>query len=326
MRAISFHIVLLSLSLYLHTVQSRPTKSTTQSLQPDIAKVQPLSRRRSGRRNDRLFNFFKEPQPQQSLFSAGASSPQLFKKTHATTVHKKKTKPSTASSTSFTTTPQLQRNSPITYIKMPAVPYSYVKGQGYVSQPASPFMPLMNFFSSASSNLFSGRTEPAEENRSSSGGSSKRRKDTASSGSSANNLLNFDFLSSIAKVHRPKISYISNARPFNVYKWPLDMIVTSPPRTTTTSTTTTTTTTTATTTTTTTTTSTPTTSTNSRKDGEKKKPENSPVYWIGKFIFNGLPHTVSQYKSPFSPLYWYDSLKDIKYPSTKLFNTIFKRR
>ena len=67
------------------------------------------------------------------------------------------------------------------------------------------------------------------------------------------------------------------------------------------------------------------TTTNSRKDGEKKKPENSPVYWIGKFIFNGLPHTVSQYKSPFSPLYWYDSIKDIKYPSTKLFNTLFKR-
>lgn len=50
---------------------------------------------------------------------------------------------------------------------------------------------------------------------------------------------------------------------------------------------------------------------------------NSPIVWLGNFIFNGLPHTVSRFKSPFSSLYWYDSVKDIKRPTKKIFNNLF---
>ena len=40
------------------------------------------------------------------------------------------------------------KNSPITYIKMPASPYTFVPGKGYVSKPktSSPFMPLLKMF------------------------------------------------------------------------------------------------------------------------------------------------------------------------------------
>ena len=39
-------------------------------------------------------------------------------------------------------------NSPITYIKLPATPYNYVQGEGYLSQPATQGNSLMNFLSS----------------------------------------------------------------------------------------------------------------------------------------------------------------------------------
>ena len=55
-----------------------------------------------------------------------------------------------------------------------------------------------------------------------------------------------------------------------------------------------------------------------REEGE------SPIVWLGRFIFNGLPHSVSTFKSPFSPLYWYDSLADIKQPTKSMFNSIFR--
>ena len=41
-----------------------------------------------------------------------------------------------------------ENNSPITYIKLPATPYNYVQGEGYLSQPATQGNSLMNFLSS----------------------------------------------------------------------------------------------------------------------------------------------------------------------------------
>ena len=34
----------------------------------------------------------------------------------------------------------------------------------------------------------------------------------------------FDFLGSLSKVYRPKVKYVSNAKPYNVYKWPFSLI------------------------------------------------------------------------------------------------------
>ena len=122
--------------------------------------------------------------------------------------------------------------------------------------------------------------------------------------------MNLDFLSSIANVERPRVNYLSNARPFNI--WSLKTTI---PTTVTTVTTTT----------------EATTESEDILDDDSDNEEherpvkhtNSPVSWLGKFFFNGLPTTLMEFKSPFSPLYWYDSLKDINYPSTQILNNLF---
>jgi hypothetical protein len=53
---------------------------------------------------------------------------------------------------------------------MPATPYSYVPGAGYVSRPQTvtaelnPFLPLLNMFSAASSRIFSPSPQPYQPN------------------------------------------------------------------------------------------------------------------------------------------------------------------
>ena len=54
--------------------------------------------------------------------------------------------------------------------------------------------------------------------------------------------------------------------------------------------------------------------------------QNSPIIWLGKFMFNGLPSKLFNFKSPFSPMYWYDSLKDLTTPSTNIIGRLFSGR
>ena len=61
---------------------------------------------------------------------------------------RKRPKPGHATSSSASSSSSHVQNSPITYIKLPATPYNYVPGQGYVSRPASAGMGLMNILSS----------------------------------------------------------------------------------------------------------------------------------------------------------------------------------
>ena len=47
--------------------------------------------------------------------------------------------------------------------------------------------------------------------------------------------------------------------------------------------------------------------------------QNSPIIWLGKFVFNGLPSKLFNFQSPYSPLYWYNSLNNIAKKSTSSF-------
>ena len=61
---------------------------------------------------------------------------------------------------------------------------------------------------------------------------------------------------------------------------------------------------------------------NSRKKGHATTPirhnTDSPILWLGKFVFNGLPTKIFDFKSPYSPLYWVKSLGDVSIPSAHL--------
>ena len=62
------------------------------------------------------------------------------------------------------------------------------------------------------------------------------------------------------------------------------------------------------------------------KIGEEDN-QNSPIIWLGKFMFNGLPSKLFNFKNPFSSMYWHDSLKDLtSYPSTNIISRIFSGR
>ena len=58
------------------------------------------------------------------------------------------------------------------------------------------------------------------------------------------------------------------------------------------------------------------TSVGSHQEQSNSKPQNSPIIWLGKFVFDGLPSKLFNFKSPYSPLYWYNSLNDIAKTST----------
>ena len=64
----------------------------------------------------------------------------------------------------------------------------------------------------------------------------------------------------------------------------------------------------------------------SQQQQQPQQQENSPIIWLGKFMFNGLPTKIFDFKSPFSPMYWFDSLKDMTSRSTaNLSNDIMGR-
>ena len=63
---------------------------------------------------------------------------------------------------------------------------------------------------------------------------------------------------------------------------------------------------------------------NKEDNGSFAGSQNSPIIWLGKFMFNGLPSKLFSFKNPFSSMYWYDSLKDLtSYPSTNIISSIF---
>ena len=106
------------------------------------------------------------------------------------------------------------------------------------------------------------------------------------------------YVKSISIFFRPvkMKSFASNGKPYNVF------------RLTTTSTTTTTTTTT----TSTTSTTTPSTTAISRDHEEDAKIEqNGSITWLGKFLMNGLPKKLFNFKAPYYPLSWFNQLNDV---------------
>jgi len=113
------------------------------------------------------------------------------------------------------------------------------------------------------------------------------------------------------------IEFVSNGKPFSIFDLTSNIFNELATTTTTTSTTTTTTTTTQSTTTTTTTTS-------ESSTISEENADNSPITWLGKFVFNGLPSKLFDFKSPFSDLGWLDSLKDIKITPSNFFTSLFK--
>ena len=95
------------------------------------------------------------------------------------------------------------------------------------------------------------------------------------------------------RYYKKPIHFVSNGKPFRIFK--LEKSTT----TTTTSTTTTTTTT--------------TTSQAPRRDWKE-----SPVTWLGNFFMNGLPKKLFTFKDPYSPLYWFTHLQDMDKPSQNI--------
>ena len=113
-----------------------------------------------------------------------------------------------------------------------------------------------------------------------------------------------------AEIVRPDIQFVSNGRPFNVFELASTLFKTTDQTTTTTTTTSTTTTTTE---------ESTTVAANSSEDKN-----DSPITWLGKFMLNGLPTKLFDFKSPFPNMGWFDSLREIQYPSTNLFMSLFK--
>jgi len=102
-------------------------------------------------------------------------------------------------------------------------------------------------------------------------------------------------------------SFSSNGKPYNVF------------RLTTTSTTTTTTTTT----TSTTSTTTPSTTAISRDHEEDAKIEqNGSITWLGKFLMNGLPKKLFNFKAPYYPLSWFNQLNDVNSVNSHVFTNL----
>jgi hypothetical protein len=218
-------------------------------------------------------------------------------------------------------------DSPITFIKMPASPYTFQRGVGFVSPPSQ--FPIFNFLSSlAGGTSGDGEQQPRsaeakvdsfeEADRASDTGSGlfgnsiapetkqpllKRHDgddDDAASSVMSQALKNL-FTQPQKEIVRPDIKFVSNGRPFNVFD--LGTALFKTPETTTTTT--------------------EETSTEVDASSEEEKVD-SPITWLGKFMLNGLPTKLFDFKSPFSNLDWFGSLKEFTQPSTNLFMSLFK--
>lgn len=295
-------------------------------------------RARTGRRNDKYLSLWDKENLQgsskfdhQSLETKLGNHKGRFHAKKPTTNRRKAGRPSL-------------KNSPITYIRLPPSPYQYTFGEAHTSatshqtfNPFSFFQGIVESRSSPDSDK-GALLDPAdvpERQRTTGGGkpfsmwSSSKNMGQAKSAQkklmekSEASLLNNEvddgptslFMDKAVKrkkpstlIHRPDIKYLSNARPFGVYNPDFGKTSLFTPSSTTTTTTTTTTT--ATTTTTSTSTSTTTTaSTTASPEGFFGK--DSPIIWLGKFIFNGLPSKLFEFKSPFSPLSLFSSMQEV---------------
>ena len=287
------------------------------------------SRSRSGRRNDKFLSIWQNLFPEQ---------PKAQKKTEA----RKSDSPRAETRKAAVT------NSPITFIKMPAAPYTFQSGVGFVSPPSQ--FPILSFLgglgaSSPKNEQQRSAAEPKidafdESDRSSDSNSGsglfqqlisseskpllKRHDDNdvhadaeeadvddindvlspSSSSSSISDTIK-NFLQPQEKdIIRPDIKFVSNGKPFNLFQLGSTLFKTTEPTTTTTTTTT--------------------TEDESEAVTESSSDEKSesPITWLGKFMINGLPTKIFDFKSPFANLDWVDSLRQI--PATNLFMSLFK--
>ena len=234
---------------------------------------------------------------------------------------------------------------------MPASPYTFQRGVGFVSPPSQ--FPIFSFLGGLGGSRNANEQQRSDaESKIDNFDESDRSSDSNSSPGLFQNLLS-DSKASLLKRHndddvandddvndvsdsndapstsfsdaiknlllpaaqkeiiRPDIKFVSNGRPFNVFELGSLFKTTEVAPTTTTTTTTTT-----------TSTTTEEVTEEAVTEGASEDKVDSPITWLGKFMLNGLPTKIFDFKSPFASFDWFDSLKEIK--STNLFMSLFK--